>query len=236
MADDVQRQREYYARTAHQYDALHLGDDDEHALALAAFAGIARLRQGASVLDVGAGTGRALAVLAMELPGAQLVGIEPVAELREIGHRKGIAPEQLIEGDAHHLPFADDSFDFVIETGVLHHVPDPGVVVGEMARVARLGVLLSDSNKFGQGSRATRLGKALIDRLGLWRAMIWLTTRGRMAKWSEGDGVFYSYSAFDNLAQLERKFPFVMMLNTVPASGPDLKRGAAQVALLALKR
>ncbi|MDO7840914.1 class I SAM-dependent methyltransferase [Sphingomonas immobilis] len=60
MIDDVQVQRDYYARTAQDYDALHVTDDDEHSVALAAFCGLAGSREPASILDIGAGTGRAI--------------------------------------------------------------------------------------------------------------------------------------------------------------------------------
>ena len=65
--------------------------------------------------------------------------------------------------------------------------------------------------------------------------MIWLTTRGKMAKWSEGDGVYYSYSAFDDFDVLRAKFPRVHMMNTVPAHGFDLRRGASHVCLIAMR-
>ena len=232
--DDVTRQRDYYARTAADYEATHLGSFDEHMLALALFAGVARSLGGASVLDVGAGTGRALRYLADQLPEASLVGIEPVAALREVGHANGLDRNMLIAGSGEDLPFADDSFDFVIETGMLHHVARPDRVVAEMARVARIGVLISDSNKFGQGSHGLRLAKALVDRLGLWRAMIWVTTRGRMAKWSEGDGLYYSYSVFDDLGLLAAKFPRLHLANTLPMTGGNLRRGAGHLCAIAL--
>jgi len=234
MADEVQAQRDYYARTAQHYDAMHVQSRDEHGVALSAFAGLVSELGAVSILDVGAGTGRALDRLAALLPQASLLGVEPVRELREVGHARGIAPDRLIEGDALNLPFADGSFDFVIETGALHHIPTPARAVAEMARVARRGVMISDSNKFGQGSAITRFAKAVIGRLGLWNAMIWLTTRGKMAKWSEGDGVYYSYSAFDDFDVLRAKFPRVYMMNTVPAHGFDLRRGSSHVCLIAM--
>lgn len=238
MTDPVapdQAQRAYYARTAAHYEAMHVSDRDEHGIALAAFAGLARLHGARSVLDVGAGTGRALTRLEGELPGVELVGVEPVAELRAIGHASGIPADRLREGDALALPFADDSFDFVIETGVLHHIADPARAVAEMVRVARLGIMISDSNNFGQGSAAGRLVKRVIAALGLWRAFIWLTTRGTMAKWSEGDGVFYSYSVFGNAGQVLPKFPRRFFMNTTPLVGTDLRHGAGHVALIAVR-
>jgi ubiquinone/menaquinone biosynthesis C-methylase UbiE len=236
MDTQTEAQRAYYARTAEHYEAMHVNDDDEHGIALASFAGLAALFGARSVLDVGAGTGRAVAKLNAALPGARIVGVEPVAALRQVGHAQGIAEDQLIDGDALALPFADDSFDFVIETGVLHHIANPAEAVSEMIRVARIGVLLSDSNNYGQGSPIARRIKGTIARLGLWRTWIRLSTKGKMARWSEGDGVFYSYSVFNDIALVARKFPRQFVMNTVPLKGTDLKRDAAHVSLFAVKR
>ena len=233
---EAEQQRAYYARTAEHYDAMHVSDRDEHGIALAALAGLARLCGATSILDVGAGTGRALVRLQRELPGVMLTGVEPVAELRAIGHGNGISPEMLRDGDALALPFADDSFDFVIETGVLHHIAEPSRAVAEMVRVARLGVLISDANNLGQGSPPARLAKRIIAGLGLWRAFIALATRGKMSKWSEGDGLFYSYSVFTDAALLKPKFPRLFFMNTAPLVGTDLKHGASSVALFGLRQ
>lgn len=231
--NDTARQRAYYERTAEHYEAMHVRADDEHGQALARFADLARRMDAVSVLDVGAGTGRALQLLGAALPGVKLVGVEPSAALRSVGHAKGISEDALIHGSGEALPFEDGAFDFVIETGMLHHVPKPDKVVAEMLRVARRGVMISDSNKFAQGSRPLRLVKAVVDRLGLWTPFIWLQTGGRMAKWSEGDGLFYSYSVFDNLDQVRVRFPKVDLTATVPMTGPSLRRDAGHLCLIA---
>ena len=54
-------QRSYYARTALQYEELHVRENDEHGRALAWLAGLAAHYGARSVLDVGCGTGRARA-------------------------------------------------------------------------------------------------------------------------------------------------------------------------------
>lgn len=231
--NDTARQRAYYDRTAEHYEAMHVRADDEHGQALARFVDTARRMGAVSVLDVGAGTGRALQLLGAALPGVKLVGVEPSAALRNVGHAKGISEDALIHGSGEALPFEDGAFDFVIETGMLHHVPEPAKVVAEMLRVARRGVMISDSNKFAQGSKGLRLIKALVDRLGLWKPFIWLQTRGKMAKWSEGDGLFYSYSVFDNLDQVRARFPEIDLAATVPMTGPSLRRDAGHVCLIA---
>ncbi len=46
-------------------------------------------------------------------------------------------PDYFYDGNA--FPFPDDSFDMVISTQVLEHVPDPLVMLSEMARVCKHG-------------------------------------------------------------------------------------------------
>lgn len=227
-------QRAYYQRTAEHYDAMHVDDGDEHGKALAAFMALAEL-QGpvGSVLDVGAGTGRGMTKLQKRWPTADVTGIEPVDALRAVGHRSGLGEDRLVAGDALNLGFYDDQFDYTIETGVLHHIQDHRRAVSEMARVSRKGVMISDSNNLGQGSRPARLAKSLLTLSGLWPAVVWAQTGGRMYKVSEGDGVYYSYSAFASLPAVRDKFPSLYVLNTAPMAGVSAKHGASHVMIFA---
>jgi SAM-dependent methyltransferase len=101
-------------------------------------------------------------------PGLRLVGVEPVEQLRHIGHANGLAVSELVDGDATHLSFDDGTFDVVCAFGVLHHVRSPERVVGAMLRVARKGVFLSDSNNVGQGAWAVRAVKQMLNAFGVW--------------------------------------------------------------------
>lgn len=229
------QQREYYARTASSYDSAHCSDDwGANAVALTFLIGMVRTLDVRTLLDVGSGTGRALRRFKQEMPHIRVVGVEPCAELREQGYAHGLSAEELIDGDANHLPFADGEFDMVTEFGMLHHVPDPGRVVSEMLRVARVGVFISDANNFGQGPKITRAMKQLVDAAGLWKAFNFVRTRGRGYMVSEGDGVYYSYSVFDNFEPVRRACKSTNLLSTAN-SGANLYRGAATVALLGLK-
>lgn len=46
---------------------------------------------------------------------------------------------QFVQGDATHLPLADDSFDTVVMLGGVHHVPARAELFGEIARVLKPG-------------------------------------------------------------------------------------------------
>lgn len=109
-------------------------------------------RAGESVLDVGCGTG-ALAMAAKELVGADgsVSGVDASPEMirraRMKAARAGLAIE-FQEASADALPFADERFDAVLSTVMLHHLPKAvrAAAVAEMRRVTRPGgrVLLID--------------------------------------------------------------------------------------------
>ncbi len=234
LSSPIDAQRAYYERTAQSYDARHVGPADEHGTALSAFMALAELAGPvASVLDVGAGTGRAVKTLKDRWQDATIVGVEPVAALRKEAILSGLSSQEIVDGDALCLTYADGSFDYVIATGVLHHIPDPERAVREMVRVARKGVMISDSNNLGQGRALTRLAKYLVKSMGLWPVLIFIQTRGKGYKFSQGDGIYFSYCAFDAVKILQRKFPSIHYMNTQPCAGINLYRGATHVMIFA---
>jgi ubiquinone/menaquinone biosynthesis C-methylase UbiE len=89
-------------------------------------------------------------------PDVMVMGVEPVQELREVAYAKGISPAELTDGDALDLRFGDGAFDLVCAFGVLHHIRTPEIAIGEMLRVAKKAIFLSDANNFGQGSWPAR--------------------------------------------------------------------------------
>lgn len=96
--------------------------------------------QGArSILEVGSGLGILAAEVARAAPSARVVGIEYSPQQLARAPRPGVdaAPTNLsfIQGDAHHLPFADASFDVVYGRFILEHVADPARVLSEIRRV-----------------------------------------------------------------------------------------------------
>ncbi|MFN3255139.1 MAG: class I SAM-dependent methyltransferase [Ilumatobacter sp.] len=87
-----------------------------------------------TILDIGCGNGEIGSDLAAA--GHQVMGVETL-------ERASCAiPMSLYDGD--HLPFADDSFDWVTIVDVLHHAADPVRVVSEAARVSRGGIVVKD--------------------------------------------------------------------------------------------
>ncbi len=105
-----------------------------------------------SVLDVGAGSGELLRVcgefakrqnLRAELFGLELNKQSAQAMRIESANYKNI---HVIRGDAFRLPFAEDSFDYVISSLFLHHFTDEAAmqILREMKRLARQNVYVID--------------------------------------------------------------------------------------------
>jgi ubiquinone/menaquinone biosynthesis C-methylase UbiE len=195
-------QRNYYAETSSRYDQLHVSADDEHYVSLSYISVFLRRLGARTVLDVGCGTGRASVYLRENNPEVTVYGVEPVRELLDSALKKGINNKFLVNGNGLSLPFKDNSFDAVVECGVLHHVREPERVVGEMTRLARKAVFLSDSNIFGQGRPTVRFLKLAMYKAGLWKFTKWLQTGGKGYTISSGDGLAYSYSVYFQHASL----------------------------------
>ena len=232
--DAIRIQRQYYAATAGMYDEMHT-NDIEHDLALAFMLAAAEHFEVQSILDIGSGTGRMLLAMKVKMPHLRVVGIEPSPELRQLGYEKGLATTELIDGDAMNLELPDESFDLVCEYAALHHIPRPGVAVGEMVRVARKLVFISDLNNFGHGRRISRVVKQCLNFFGAWPIADLIKTKGKGFTISEGDGLSYSYSAFNEYKMLSNACRSVHMMNTTNAR-PNLYATASHVALLGIKK
>jgi SAM-dependent methyltransferase len=104
---------------------------------LVRFAGV---REGDSVLDVGAGTGALAAAIASHAPTARVTGIDP-AEAYVASSQATFGNERIRfeVGDGQHLRFDDATFDRVLSMLVINFIPDPHKALHEMRRVTRRG-------------------------------------------------------------------------------------------------
>ena len=108
-----------------------------------------------SLLDVGAGSGELLRVLAgwarKEGRGARLVGLELNARAAEgiLEESASFGEIESLRGDALRLPFADNAYDYVMCSLFTHHFRDDAVVavMREMWRVARRRVFVIDLHR-----------------------------------------------------------------------------------------
>jgi len=217
----VTLQREYYERTAARYDQHHLAGEGPHDVACRFISAFISLLGAKSLLDVGCGTGRAIGFYRTSHPELTAHGVEPVAALLEQARLK-FGAEGLFRADGLELPFRDNAYDVVLETGMLHHVRQPEVVVSEMTRVARKAVFLSDHNIFGQGSRFTRVIKWGLYSGGLWQMAKRILNGGRAYHTSEGDGVAYSYSVYFHYRLLQRWASHLVVIPTRVLAHSDM--------------
>jgi SAM-dependent methyltransferase len=174
--------------------------------------------------------------LRQRFPKLIIKGIEPVEALRSQGFAKGIPTGDLLCGDVYALEFPDDHFDIVCEFAVLHHVREPRRAICEMSRLTARMVCISDCNFVGQGSVLLRWIKAGIFVSGLWPVANWIKTRGKGYTFSQGDGLAYSYSVFQDVPTLRENWRTLRITSTEGMSdatvpGPVLT--AAQLLLVA---
>ncbi len=95
---------------------------------------------GRDVLEYGCGVGSYSLPLARR--GARVTGIDISAEAIRISaaaaEKEGLDQARFIEMDAEAMSFADDSFDMIVGTAILHHLDLP-VALAELGRVLRPG-------------------------------------------------------------------------------------------------
>jgi ubiquinone/menaquinone biosynthesis C-methylase UbiE len=100
-----------------------------------------------AILDIGAGTAQIPIELCRQHPTATVLAVDLAQHMLDVGERNvaaaGLAERirlQLV--DAKRMPYADGSFAVLVSNSIVHHIPEPPAVVGEMVRVVRSGGLI----------------------------------------------------------------------------------------------
>lgn len=105
--------------------------------------------EGSSILEVGVGTGINLSLYPRS---CQITGIDLSAGMLEKAQeriaRKGLRNCRVMEMDAAHMTFPNDSFDVVYAPYLISVVPDPVAVAREMRRVCKPGGRIIILNHF----------------------------------------------------------------------------------------
>ena len=105
-------------------------------------------KPGDLVLDMGCGAGRhafetvrrGCRIVALDQSLEELVDVRNTfAAMIEAGELHDQVQGQPVSADALKLPFADETFDRIICSEVLEHIPDDQTAIGELARVLRPG-------------------------------------------------------------------------------------------------
>jgi ubiquinone/menaquinone biosynthesis C-methylase UbiE len=126
-------QLDHFDRVAARYESLRGADDPEGLDRLyEAIVESAGMRPGERVIDIGCGTGRTAAALAMSY-GARAVGVDPSPGMLAEARSKGL---EAVEGTAEDLPYADATFDLALMQLVVQHLNRPQAFA-EARRVVR---------------------------------------------------------------------------------------------------
>lgn len=115
-----------------------------------------RLRIGPSskVIDVGCGAGRhafeayrrGADVIAFDRDESELRSVDTILRaMAEEGEAPAAASAKVVLGDALNLPYADETFDCVIASEILEHVPQDAAAIAELIRVLKVGGTLAVS-------------------------------------------------------------------------------------------
>ena len=94
-----------------------------------------------TILDLGSATGAMGRLLRKRFKRAHVVSLDLSHAMLRQGKSNSpwFSQSSFVQGDAHHLPFTDASFDMVVANQVLPWAPDPQPVFDEVSRVLRKG-------------------------------------------------------------------------------------------------
>lgn len=115
----------------------------------------------------------------------RVIGVDLTAGMLQVGRREAehlsLANVAFAQGDAMRLPFADGTLDGAVTRFSLHHIPVPGRVVKEMARVVRPGGWLLIADHLGTTDGEAAAWHQEIERLrdpSHWACLTPATLRG----------------------------------------------------------
>ncbi|MFA1549815.1 class I SAM-dependent methyltransferase [Actinomadura chokoriensis] len=155
----IAESRAFFGPRAATWDA-RFGDDGP---AYADAIDEAALPDGACVVDVGCGTGRALPALRRAVgPAGKVIGVDLTPQMLAAARACDRGRHAvLMLADARRLPFADARFDAVFAAGLVQHMPDPAAGLAELARITRPGGRLVIFHPSGRAALAARHGRTL---------------------------------------------------------------------------
>jgi SAM-dependent methyltransferase/uncharacterized protein YbaR (Trm112 family) len=137
FSDKWRRFRQYGLEPAHQ---AFLGDWYAKKLGLASAADLpAFYHEMESILEVGPGSGFNTRFMATHCRGPVFAADISEAAVTTYENAAILPNVHVVQADLMCAPFADDTFDFVIADGVLHHTPDTRLAVEAVLRKVRPG-------------------------------------------------------------------------------------------------
>jgi ubiquinone/menaquinone biosynthesis C-methylase UbiE len=143
MEDRKQKEREFSEKFRENHAGAAMGNQKFYSVTRGSrdfFKEWLRQRcSGRKVLDYGCGDGMFTVWLAEQGADATGVDISGVSfpDAQKVADEKGVGSRvHFFEMDCEHMSFPDESFDFVMEGGVLHHL-DLAAALAELARVVK---------------------------------------------------------------------------------------------------
>ena len=108
---------------------------------------LAFVPQLADVLDLGTGTAQIPVELCRRVPDCRVMAADAATNMLDLAHYNveagGMTGRiQLCQCDAKSLPFDDGLFAAVISNSIVHHIPEPRLVLAEAVRVCAAGGVL----------------------------------------------------------------------------------------------
>ncbi|MCD4785774.1 MAG: class I SAM-dependent methyltransferase [Candidatus Eremiobacteraeota bacterium] len=147
----MQKNKDLFAKIAQQYNSWYEDpvnrcmDRQEKAAVTDALKGTGYR---ANLLEVGCGTGHWTEFFLSK--GFQTTGLDISDEMLRVARSKEMKSAHFIQGDAHKLPFEDETFDICAAITLLEFVDDPRKVISQMYRVTRPGgrIIMGVLNKY----------------------------------------------------------------------------------------
>lgn len=133
LSEHARRQAEVWGTDPEGWAEFAEGHNEPLFVAVLDAAGVGR---GTRLLDVGCGTGRALALARSR--GAQAVGLDATVGLLDVAARR-VPGVRLVPGELDALPFDGACFDAVTGINAFQFAADPQVALQEAARVLTVG-------------------------------------------------------------------------------------------------
>ncbi|MCG3156396.1 MAG: Ubiquinone biosynthesis O-methyltransferase [bacterium] len=120
------------------------------------------------ILDAGCGSGGTALVLAQRFPDSEIVGIDLSEPLLRLANRNAQAAKverrtKFEMGDVEKIPYANHSFDAVLNINMVHIVEDPVQMLNEIERVLMPGgfLFIADLRRSALGFIEKEVGAAL---------------------------------------------------------------------------
>lgn len=133
MTQDKQKEIDFFDALASDQE-YNVFTDQANTKIIDTVVAVSALQKGAKVLDIGCGSG--IFTKMLHERGFEVTGIDLSHALLKLGG-KNVPEIDFVQGDAESMPFAAESFDVVMFSCLLHHLPEPQKCIQEARRLLK---------------------------------------------------------------------------------------------------